>query len=87
MIQPLINRVRRWYHRMMPEGYLTIAQVAEQLGRDPSRVKALIKAGKLKAERFGKRMWIIKQDDLDEFIATRNTKAGRPPKAKLGIDN
>lgn len=84
MIQPLIRRVRRWYHRVMPEGYLTISQVADRLDLDPSRIKRLIKDGKLKAERFGKRMWIIKETDLAEFEATRNTKPGRPRKSDIG---
>lgn len=78
MIAPLIQRVRRWYHRAMPEGYLTVKEVAARLEVHESRVKALIKAKKLKAERLGARMYIIKEDDLAEFEALRNRKAGRP---------
>lgn len=77
---PFFHEPKRVYNRRMPDGYLTVRQAAQRLGLDESRVKALIKAGKLKAERFGKRMWIIKEDDFAEFEATRNTKPGRPRK-------
>lgn len=80
----LVDKARQWYHRLMPKGYLTVSQVAERLDVDPSRVKRLIKDKKLKAERLGKRMWIIKEADLVRFQATRNTKAGRPRKSETG---
>lgn len=75
---PFLHRRKRVYNRRMPDGYLTVREAAQRLGVDESRIKALIKVGKLKAERFGKRMWVIKEDDFAEFEATRNTKPGRP---------
>lgn len=66
------------HNRSMPPGYLTVQQVAARLEVHESRVKALIKAGKLKAERLGKRMLVIKEEDLAAFEALRNRKAGRP---------
>ena len=81
MIAPLIEKAKRWYHRIMPEGYLTVKQVAARLEVHESRVKVLIQVGKLKAEKFGKRAWIIKEEDLAEFELLRNRKPGRPSKA------
>jgi excisionase family DNA binding protein len=66
------------YTHLMPPGYLTVQQVAERLELHESRVKRLIKDGKLKAERLGKRMLIVKEEDLAEFELSRNRKAGRP---------
>ena len=42
---------------------LTTKQVAQKLGVTTRRVTALIKAGKLKAQKIG-RDWIIKESDL-----------------------
>jgi excisionase family DNA binding protein len=60
--------------------YMTVQQAAERLGVHPSRVKALIKAGKLPAQKLGHWVWMIADSDLDEFERNRNTKAGRPRK-------
>ena len=54
--------------------FLTTIQVAEHLGISTSRVRALIKAGRLLAEKFGK-AWMIQQSDLDAFVPR---PAGRP---------
>ena len=69
---------RRQYNRTMPDGYLTVQQVAARLEVNESRVRALIRAGKIKAERLGKRVLIIKEEDLAAFELLRNRKAGRP---------
>jgi excisionase family DNA binding protein len=57
---------------------LTTNEVAEKLGVTLSRVHALIRGGRLPAEKMG-RDYFIKEEDLD---LVKNRKAGRPPKAK-----
>ena len=57
---------------------LTTEQAAERLGIGSQRVRDLIKAGRLPAERFGSQ-WLIKEKDL-KLVAVR--KPGRPKKRK-----
>ncbi len=72
--------VSLWHNRKpMPPGYLTVKEAAEKLALSEARVKALCKSGRLVAEKFGW-AWSIKESDLKEFEATRNRRAGRPPK-------
>jgi excisionase family DNA binding protein len=58
---------------------LTTQEAAERLGISAIRVRQLIGAGRLPAEKFG-RDYMIKEEDL-ELVADR--KPGRPPKAKV----
>jgi excisionase family DNA binding protein len=58
---------------------LTTAQAAAVLGVDPSQVRRLIIDGKLKAQRFGLRAWMINERDLARF-QQQPRKAGRPTK-------
>jgi len=55
---------------------LTTKEAAEILGVNRSRVRQLILAGRLKAEKFG-RDWLINESDLD---GVRDRKSGRPQK-------
>lgn len=57
---------------------LTVDQAADELGVTPRRVRALIKAERLAAEKVG-RDWLIKPKDLE---AVRDRKPGRPPAAE-----
>lgn len=59
---------------------MTVQEAADRLGVHASRVKALIKAGKLPAQKLGHWVWMIADSDLEVFERTRNTKAGRPRK-------
>ena len=54
------------------------AEAAKRLGVNPSRVRALIDSGRLKAIKVG-REWLINPKDLD---AVKNRKPGRPRKAR-----
>jgi excisionase family DNA binding protein len=56
---------------------LTTSEVAEKLGVTRWRVSQLIKAGRLKAEKFGQ-IYLIKEEDLTDEIMNRPT--GRPAK-------
>jgi excisionase family DNA binding protein len=64
-------------------GLLTTNEVAERLGVTLPRVHALIKDGRLPAEKMG-RDYFIKESDL---VLVADRKAGRPPKAKPGQSN
>jgi len=55
--------------------YLTTDQVGDILGVSGRRVRALIKVGRLPAQKFGK-AWMIDKKDLQK-VAIR--KPGRPP--------
>lgn len=57
--------------------FLTTMQVAERLGVTRRRVLALIEAGRLPAEKFG-RDYMIREADLKLI---ENRKVGRPRKA------
>ena len=58
--------------------FLTTKQVAGRLGITPRRVQALIEAGKLPAQKFG-RDYMIKEKDLS---LVKDRKVGRPRKVK-----
>ncbi len=64
-------------------GLLTTNEVAERLGVTLPRVHALIKDGRLPAEKMG-RDYFIKESDL---VLVADRKAGRPPKPKPGQSN
>lgn len=59
--------------------FLTVQQAADELRVDPSRVRRLIRDGRLKATRHGARVYMIRRADLD---AVRDRPPGRPPKRK-----
>jgi excisionase family DNA binding protein len=50
---------------------LTVQQAAQTLGLHESRIKALIKAGQLKATKFGSRVWMIDAKALEAFRRKR----------------
>jgi len=58
--------------------YLTTKQAAEILGVDDSRIRQLILAGRLKAEKFG-HAWMIRPKALE---AVKDRRPGRPNKEK-----
>ncbi len=55
---------------------LSTNEVAEKLGVTPIRIRAMIRAGRLPAQKIG-RDYIIKESDL-KLVEDR--KPGRPPK-------
>lgn len=57
---------------------LTANTVAERLGVTPARVRAMIRAGRLPAKKFG-RDWQIREADL-KLVEHRHV--GRPPKQR-----
>ncbi len=55
---------------------LSVSQSADILGITPSRVRALIKNGSLRASKAG-RVWLLEEKDVLQR-ASENPKAGRP---------
>lgn len=60
------------------DNFLTTQQVADELGVTKARVIAMIRAGRLHAEKVGIQ-YLVKPADVDKV---RDRKAGRPPKSK-----
>jgi len=56
-------------------GFLTVAEVAEQLRVSTMTVYRLIKSGDLVAARIG-RSYRLRPEDVDGFLAQRFTQAG-----------
>jgi len=54
---------------MLLKGYLTVEQVAEQLGLSEYRIRELIREKKIRAVKIGQ--WRIKPEDLKSFIESR----------------
>lgn len=57
---------------MLLKGYLTVEQVAKQLGLSEYRVRELIREKHIRATKIGQ--WRIKLEDLREFIKSRTNK-------------
>jgi len=57
---------------MLLKGYLTVDQVAKQLGLTEYRIRQLIREKQIRATKIGQ--WRIKPEDLEEFIKARTNK-------------
>jgi len=57
---------------MLLKGYLTVVQVAKQLGLSEYRVRELIREKHIRATKIGQ--WRVKPKDLKEFIKSRTNK-------------
>ena len=57
---------------MLLKGYLTVEEVAKQLGLSEYRVRELIREKQIRATKIGQ--WRIKPKDLEEFIKARTNK-------------
>lgn len=55
---------------MLLKGYLTVEQVAKQLGLSEYRVRELIRGKHIRATKIGQ--WRVKPEDLKEFIKKRS---------------
>ena len=63
--------------------YLTTKETAKKLGITTGRVRQMILAGQLEAEKFGRDL-MIKEINIQ---AVENRKTGRPPKIENGSQN
>ena len=57
---------------MILKDYLTVEQVAKQLGLTEYRIRELIREKQIRATKIGQ--WRIKPKDLEEFINARTNK-------------
>lgn len=55
---------------MLLKGYLTVEQVAKQLGLSEYRIRELIREKKIRAVKIGQ--WRIKPEELENFIRSRS---------------
>ncbi len=55
---------------MLLKGYLTVEQVAKQLGLSEYRVRELIREKQIRAVKIGQ--WRVKPEDLKKFIRSRS---------------
>lgn len=55
---------------MTLKDYLTVRQVAEQLGLTEYRIRQLIREKQIRATKIGQ--WKIRPEDLDNFIKSRS---------------
>ena len=55
---------------------LSVPEVAKRLGVSVGRVRHLIHAGRIRAQKIGP-VWVISEDDLGKFWASWNRKPGR----------
>ena len=57
---------------MTIKDYLTVRQVANQLGLTEYRIRELIREKQIRATKIGQ--WRVKPQDLEEFIKARTNK-------------
>ena len=57
---------------MLFKGYLTVRQVAKELGLTEYRIRQLIREKQIRATKIGQ--WRIKLQDLKEFVKGRTNK-------------
>ena len=57
---------------MILKDYLTVEQVAKQLGLTEYRIRELIREKQIRATKIGQ--WRIKPEDLESFIESRTNK-------------
>ena len=57
---------------MLLKGYLTVRQVAKQLGLSEYRIRELIREKEIKAVKIGQ--WRVKPEDLEEFVESRSNR-------------
>jgi excisionase family DNA binding protein len=55
---------------MLLKGYLTVEQVAKQLGLSEYRVRELIREKQIRATKIGQ--WRVKPEELGKFIKSRS---------------
>jgi len=54
---------------MLLKGYLTVRQVAKELGLTEYRIRQLIREKQIRATKIGQ--WMIKPEDLQDFVESR----------------
>ena len=67
----MLHNAKRGFN-MLLKGYLTVGQVAKQLGLTEYRIRQLIREKQIRATKIGQ--WRVKPEDLQEFIKSRTNK-------------
>jgi excisionase family DNA binding protein len=55
---------------MLLKGYLTVEEVAKQLGLSAYRVRELVREKQIRAVKIGQ--WRVRPEDLESFIKSRS---------------
>jgi hypothetical protein len=61
---------------------ITVTEAARIAGVDPTRIRVLLKTGRVKGKLITKRMWLVNRDSLEQWIESPR-KAGRPKNKSL----
>ncbi len=77
----------------MPDSFLTVPEIAEELRYDPQTVRMWIRQGKLPAIRASNREYRVRRSDLDAMITIMHANGGPPrgtresatPKARVTL--
>lgn len=56
---------------------LSLTDIAEELGKDASTVRRWVLDGRLPAHKRGPKLWRVKREDLDQFLARGLPARGR----------
>lgn len=51
---------------------LGVTQFARKVGVSPQRIRKLIKDGRLRADKYGNKFWLIHPMEIEEFKRNRN---------------
>jgi len=68
--------------KSMPDPFLTVPEIAEELRYDPQTVRSWIRQGKLPAIRASNREYRVRRSDLDAMITTMHANGGTPSGAR-----
>ena len=63
------------------EGWLTLEEAAELVGRDKSTIRDWVSRGKIKSYTIGKRVRVVSVEEVESFAKTTTGKAGRPKRS------
>lgn len=53
---------------------LTLSEAGTRAGLTPAALRDAIKRGSLPAQRFGRRLWMVRTADVDAYLATQHDR-------------
>lgn len=62
----------KWRFYLLLKGYLTVEEVAKQLGLSEYRVRDLIREKQIRATKI--RQWLVKSEDLEDVMISRTNQ-------------
>ena len=65
----------------MAETYMTVTEAAREMGISERTLHNRIKAGTVSAKRFGERVWMIPDVEVERFRGVGRLKPGPKPRA------